>query len=287
VDRVLSSWPADVRARVDATTFHALGRRWGAIASDDAQQPEWDVVIPRRMAELSAELPDAERFDAIVVDEGQDFGALWWPALLSSYRDRTTGRLAVFSDATQQVFGREGSADLGLPVLGLDENLRNSGPISQAVNLLMPQSMAVLGGYGPAIRFVPCSPDDAIEQADAEADTLLVDGWPAAEVALLTTYHRHPMQVELVGNHGRDGYWDAFWDTDQFFYGTVPGFKGLERPAIVLAVNGFRDEATARETLLVGLSRARDRLVVCGDPDQLRMVGGKQLVKKLRAAPEA
>ena len=51
----------------------------------------------------------------------------------------------------------------------------------------------------------------------------------------------------------------------------------------MLAVDGFRDAATAKETLLVGLSRARDQLVVCGDPDLLRQVGGKQLVKKLRA----
>ena len=61
----------------------------------------------------------------------------------------------------------------------------------------------------------------------------------------------------------------------------MPGFKGLERPAVVLAIDGFRDDATARETLLVGMSRARDQLVVCGDPDELRRVGGKELAKKL------
>lgn len=72
---------------------------------------------------------------------------------------------------------------------------------------------------------------------------------------------------------------------DQFFYATVPGFKGLERPAIVLAVDGFRDEAIARETLLVGMSRARDQLVVCGDPEEIRKAGGKELLKKLRRAP--
>ncbi len=37
-------------------------------------------------------------------------------------------------------------------------------------------------------------------------------------------------------------YWDSFWDADDAFYGHVLGFKGLERPAIVLAVNGFREE---------------------------------------------
>jgi hypothetical protein len=235
------------------------------------------------MAELAAGLPDDARYDAIVVDEGQDFGDLWWPPLFAAYRDQEKGHLAVFSDGAQQVFGREGSDSLDLPPLTLDENLRNSGPISDAVNLLMPESMAVRGGYGPTIRFVACSSDDAIECADEEAERLLAEGWPPSEVALLTTQHRHPMQVELVENHGRDGYWDEYWDSDQFFYATVPGFKGLERPAIVLAVDGFRDAATAKETLLVGLSRARDQLVVCGDPDLLRQVGGKQLLKKLRA----
>jgi hypothetical protein len=281
VERLVAAWPEDLRGRVDVTTFHALGFRWGAVASESAKQPEWDVEIPQRMAELAADLGDDARYDAIVVDEGQDFGDLWWPALFAAYRDGASGHLAVFSDATQQVFGREGADDLGLPELTLDENLRNSGPISATVNLLMPESMTVLGGQGPAVRFVACSSDDAVAAADDEAEKLLDAGWSPVELALLTTHHRHPVQVELVETHGREGYWDTLWDGDQFFYATVPGFKGLERPAIVLAVDGFRDDATARETLLVGLSRARDQLVVCGDPEVLTRVGGKELVKRL------
>ena len=282
VERLVAAWPDDVRARIDVTTFHALGFRWGAVASDGAQQPEWDVEIPARMASLAAALDDEARYDAIVVDEGQDFGALWWEPLLAAYRAGGSGHLAVFSDAAQQVFGREGSDELGLPELVLDDNLRNSGPISAAVNLLMPEEMTVLGGHGPAVRYVECSSEDAVGVADGEAERLLEEGWAQSELALLTTHHRHPVQIELVDAHGREGYWDALWDGDQFFYATVPGFKGLERPAIVLAVDGFRDEATARETLLVGMSRARDQLVVCGDSEVLRRVGGKELVKKLQ-----
>ena len=37
------------------------------------------------MAELASGLSASERFDAIVVDEGQDFGASWWPALFAAY----------------------------------------------------------------------------------------------------------------------------------------------------------------------------------------------------------
>ncbi len=282
VDRVVRTWPPEVRDRVSVVTFHGLGHSWGAVASDGATQSEWDETIPRRMAELAADLADADRFDAVVVDEGQDFGASWWPALLAAFRDAGSGRLAVFSDAAQRVFGRDGVVDLGIPVLPLDENLRSSGPIGEAVNALLATSMAIRGGYGPAVRFVQCEPGDAVATADAEADRLIERGWPHADVALLTTHHRHPVQVELVGTHQRDGYWDAFWDDSQFFYSTVAGFKGLERPAVVLAVDGFRDVDTARETLLVGMSRARDLLVVCGDQDELRRVGGKVFAKRLK-----
>ena len=281
VERVVAGWPDDVRDRVRVTTFHALGSGWGAVAPEGATQSDWDEVIPARMADLVASLPAEERFDAIVVDEAQDFGATWWPVLLATYADPVTGRLAVFSDGAQQVFGRAGVVELDLPSVPLDENLRNSGPIAETVNTVLPASLRVVGGYGPDVRFVPCSSDAAIGVADEQTELLLAEGWSHVDIALLTTQHRHPMQVELVETHGRDGYWDAFWDESQFFYSTVPGFKGLERPAVVLAVDGFRDAETARETLTVGMSRARDLLVVCGDPDVLRHVGGKQLVKRL------
>jgi UvrD-like helicase family protein len=80
---------------------------------------------------------------------------------------------------------------------------------------------------------------------------------------------------------GQDAYWATFWDDEDLFYGHVLGFKGLERPAVVLAVNGFRDEARAREMLYVGLSRSRDLLVVCGDLDLIRRVGGEAVARRL------
>ncbi len=53
----------------------------------------------------------------------------------------------------------------------------------------------------------------------------------------------------------------------------------------MLAVNGFRDAARAREMPYVGLSRTRDLLVVCGDLDLIREVGGDAVVHRLLASP--
>ncbi|MEI6621031.1 MAG: ATP-binding domain-containing protein [Actinomycetes bacterium] len=102
---------------------------------------------------------------------------------------------------------------------------------------------------------------------------LLENGWEPLHVALLTTCHRHPVQVEQQRG-GQDSYWSTFWTGHDMFYGTVMGFKGLERPAVVLAIDGFHDGIDPDEVLYCGMSRARDLLIVGGSrrpmPPQLR-----------------
>jgi superfamily I DNA/RNA helicase len=135
------------------------------------------------------------------------------------------------------------------------------------------------------VRFVPCTADDAVSTADDQVERLLdVDGWPPGAVALLTTDHRHPVQRDMVERYGWDAYWDEFFVGDDVFYGHVLGFKGLERPVVVLAVNGFKQPERAREMLYVGLSRARTQLVVCGDLDEILVVGGEGVRKRLERA---
>ncbi len=226
------------------------------------------------MLDLARRLDDVGRFDALVVDEAQDFLASWWEPLLAAQRDPRAARIAVFTDEQQRIFDREGGADLGLVPLELSENLRNTRQIGAVFVPLASPAPKLLGGAGPPVRFVAATDESAIDVASEVAVDLLGDGWLARDVVLLTTQHRHDEQINRVELLGREGYWDSFWDEDDMFFSTVAGFKGLERPAVVLAVDGFRDPATARETLYVGLSRARDLLVVVADPATLRGVGG-------------
>jgi len=261
-------------------TFHNLGVGWGAAPGrvDDPTYYEHD--LPQEMALLAAHLSEGERFDAFVVDEAQDFADAWWPPLIAGLHDRERGGIYAFSDEGQRVFARFGRPPVELAPIWLDENLRNTKQIASTFGSLTPAQMRYRGGDGVPVRFVPCAGDDAVAAADDEAVALLEEGWAAADVALLTTGHRHPVQVERQ-LRGQDDYWDSYWAGDDVFYGHVLGFKGLERPAVVLAVNGFRDEDRAREMLYVGLSRARDLLVVCGDPAFLREFGGDGVARRL------
>ncbi|GAA0629016.1 hypothetical protein GCM10009547_35820 [Sporichthya brevicatena] len=270
-------------------TFHGLGKKWGGPDGADDDSDFWEHRLPTEMVELAYALPPGERFDAFVIDEAQDFADTWWPALLAGLRDEENGGLYVFADDGQRVFARQGTPPVPLVPVLLEENLRNTVPIAESFGPLAPMRMRYRGGPGGPVEFLECSTDDVLGMADDAVESLLDEGWSPANIALLTTGRRHPEQTERQAR-GQDTYWESFWDAEQVFYGHVLGFKGLERAAVVLAVNGFggdeRDER-AREKLYVGLSRARDRLIVCGDPAVIAAVGGEGLVARLRRSARA
>ncbi len=264
-------------------TFHALGVGWGASGGRIDDSEYFEHRLPEMMTALARHLGPSDRFDAFVVDEAQDFADTWWQPLVAGLRDGASGGLYVFADEGQRVFARQGRPPVELAPIQLVENLRNTKRIAQTFGSLTPTQMRYRGGEGVPVKFVQCAAEEAIGTADDEAVALLDQEWPPEHVALLTTGHRHPEQVARQAA-GADAYWDSYWSGEDVFYGHVLGFKGLERPAVILAVDGFRDESRAREMLYVGLSRARDHLVVCGDIEMIRRVGGEGVVRRLTAA---
>ncbi|BBY17716.1 nuclease-related domain-containing DEAD/DEAH box helicase [Mycolicibacterium litorale] len=285
LERVAATWPRRQQPAY-VGEFHALGVQWGAPEGpDEALRTEetvkfWEHDLPLHMADLAAQLEPGHRFDSIVVDEAQDFADAWWDPLLAALRDPVDGGLYVFTDEGQRVFNRVGSPPVPLAPLILDHNLRNTRQIANAFQPLVDHPMRFLGGEGPAVTFVACSRDEAMDAGDDQIDLLLDEGWRPEDLALLTTGSRHPEQAERQKD-GHSAYWDSFWDTDQVFYGHVLGFKGLERRCVVLVVNEEGEFERSRERLYVGLSRARDQLVVCGDADFIREVGGPDLARRL------
>ncbi len=261
-------------------TFHAFGQQWGAAEGDRTDSEFWEEQLPAEMAELAAALPDKHKYDAVIVDEAQDFADSWWTPVLRALRDEEEGGLFVYSDENQRIFARFGRPPVALVPLVLDHNLRNTKQIHESFGPLAPSRMYSRGGDGPAVRFVGSPQDDALEAADDAVDALLEAGWEPRNVALLTTGHRHPVQVERTDFHDQEGYWRTYWD-DDVFYGHVLGCKGLERRAVVLCLNEDGSRDRARERLYVGMSRATDELVVVGDPETVRRVAGDEVARKL------
>ena len=275
--RVATFEPKDRPAYVG--TFHGLGEAWGAPLAGDDGSNFWEKELPDLMVELATALPEGKRFDAIVIDEAQDFADTWWPAVFAALK-HDDGGLYVFSDEGQQVFSRFAGGPSDLVPLILDQNLRNTRQISETFSAMVPIRMKAGTTDGPAVRLESCRYDQALERADDVVDELLEQGWKPSDIAVLATGPRHPEQTNRQAD-GQSAYWDSFWDDEQVFYGHVLGFKGLDHSVIVLAVNERPGRERAKERLYVGLSRARNLLVVCGDPQHLKDVGGPSMLKKM------
>jgi hypothetical protein len=275
--REVASWPRHQRPAY-VGTYEDLGRSWGAPTGTREQSEFWERELPERMAELAGDLEDVDRFDAFIVDEAQDFAQSWWTPLLRALRDEEDGGLYVYSDENQRIFARFGRPPVPLVPLVLDHNLRNTRQIHEAFGPLAPTRMTALGGDGVAVHFLPS--DEPVSTADSAIEILLEAGWHPGNIALLTTGSRHPVQIELTETEGQLGYWRSYWD-DDVFYGHVLGCKGLERPAVVLCVNESAPKDRSREKLYVGMSRATDQLIVVGDPDVVREIGGPTVAARL------
>lgn len=280
--RVVSGWPHRQRPAY-VGSFAELGRSWSAPDGDRTDSDFWEVQLPQRMTELAAELDPNHRFDSIIVDEAQDFADSWWAPLLGALKDEEQGGLFVYSDENQRIFARFGRPPVPLVPLVLDHNLRNTKQIHAAFGPLAPSRMYARGGDGPSVRFVEATdPDDALGKADDEIERLLDDGWRPENVMLLTTGHRHPVQIERTGeDDDQEKYWRTYWEDDDVFFGHVLGCKGLERRAVVLCVNDSQVRERSRERLYVGMSRATDELVVVGDPEMIREMGGDAVARQL------
>lgn len=261
-------------------TFEDLGQSWGIEAAGRDDSDFWERRLPEEMAEAALGLPDGKKFDAIIVDEAQDFAESWWTPILRALRDQETGGLYVYSDEQQRVFPRYGRPPVRLVPLVLDHNLRNTRQIARCFEPLAPTGLSARGGEGPEVEFIPATGRDAVEAADDAVDSLFDDGWQAGDIALLTTGRRHPVQKERQEELGARAYWDTL-DEDDVFYGHVLGFKGLERRVVVLCVNESEPRDRAAERVYVGMSRATDLLIVVGDPDLIASTGGPEVAGRL------
>ena len=157
--------------------------------------------------------------------------------------------------------------------LRLTENLRNSQQIAHAVSKFVKRPTTARGPFAFDIEYVECGEEGVFEKADDVVEQLTdKDFWHPGEIALLTTKRRHPEHVRQADGD-RLAHWATLWTKEDVFYCTVGGFKGLERAVVVLAVDGFHDDTQSQDVLYVGMSRARDKLVVVAEP---------KLIKKLK-----
>ena len=110
-NRPLADFLAKGADGYSVTNFHRLcyelcqaaGVPFEVPAQSREQRGFWDEEAPLLLLQALESRPD-ELFDAVVVDDGQDFRLDWWPAVEGLLREPGTSRLAVFFDPNQNIY---------------------------------------------------------------------------------------------------------------------------------------------------------------------------------------
>ena len=255
---------------IDATTFHQLCVQLAKEAGVELPpeeagpgSPYFEHRLPEALAEAATRL--GPRYDAIVVDEAQDFREWWWPALLSLHTDPDAGLLYVFADDNQNLYGGAlpvGEEDTVGPI---SLNLRNTKQIGEFVSVFYKgeQEPIARGPEGEPVEILGYGGEDDLEHLLAVVLRNLVEEEhvPLEDIVVLTPSGTGKSRLRRTGTV--DGYrLSETVEPGTVLATSVHAFKGLERPVVILAELGDKHLEDLRHYLYVGGSRARNHLVV-------------------------
>lgn len=272
-------WPSDDHEyHLVALHYHELARRLCARGGIPFLEPFgsespaettrfYREEAPELMLQALDRVPD--RFDAVIVDEAQDFSVEWWVSLHAMLANPDQGILYAFYDDNQRIYQQ----NVHIPIEGepyvLNENIRNTRQIFELFSGYYHGSEppVCLGPDGPAVEHVPLGDTDLPTALRLTFDHLFEEERiPISDVVVLTPVRRESALNALV----KVGKWQLSWDRmgsqpDRVQVSTIHAFKGLEKPVVILTELDRVHPSNAEQLLYVGLSRARSHLIVLGE----------------------
>ena len=264
--------------KVDACHFHSLawrsfkglGRAFEPPTEPDAARDWWEQEAPLVMLE-AVEAGKLERYDAVIVDEGQDFKPAWIELLDELLRDRDQGRFVVFHDSSQDLFGRGAEQPFRYR---LRFNLRNTQRITEAVQRLGQVEMLPhpRSPEGDSISVHNVSrPGKVIRELEGLIGRLVErEGVRADRIAILSPHTRkHSALADVKSLAGIELADDPLDRDARLLHTTIRSFKGLESDVLVMIDIDPEDENCSRLDRYVAASRARQVLHVFGKGDWL------------------
>lgn len=257
---------------VTIATFHSLcistARSAGLEIPTSPESKWWISDAPILLME-GAEASGLN-FDAVVVDEGQDFSGSWFEALEAICSSENTSPFYIFADENQKLWDRDWVPDAQRLRLDLTTNCRNSRPISMRVAAISGSQLDDLGVDGPAAKWTDLtSRRDAPRVVQRTVERLLGAGFGREDIVVLCespwlVKRLREMAVADTGfcELGRTGVATE----------TIGRFKGLEALAVVVVLDAD-DPGVPDRSAYVGFSRARSLLHVVASPSRKPLVG--------------
>jgi Nuclease-related domain/UvrD-like helicase C-terminal domain/AAA domain len=224
---------------------------------------------------FAAELPEALmdaiaatdlRFDAVIVDEGQDFEALWWLSIQELLKDPGEGPQYIFYDDNQRLYSTRFDFPIKEDPLLLCENCRNTQKIHvEIMKFYVGQSEPLsIGPEGRKPVEIQVASDSAERSAVENIVKALLnqENVPAESIVILTPKAQGKSKWREGDKlAGLPLSWKTSTTNRAIACATIHSFKGLESPVVILTEMTEPDSDRLRQLSYVGCSRAKSHLV--------------------------
>jgi hypothetical protein len=259
----------------EVASFHQFcDRRLRAAGEQiDYRQPDAFGRLEERSALLP--VPPEERFDELVVDEGQDFEPSWKDTLQRWLRPQ--GRMWWLEDPLQRLYDRSAVQLPEFVTLRAEANYRSPRDVLGYLNRLLapdPPIEAASPIAGGDVEFLTYTDAGSLVAATGRAVTrALHSGFRVADTVLVTYCGRERSTLrsfDRIGPHrlkSWQGRYDLFgrpeFSDGELLIETVYRFKGQSAPCVILTEVDFESfDEPARRRLFVGFTRASMKLLV-------------------------
>lgn len=235
----------------------------------------FEEILPELLMQAFERLPD-ERYDAIIVDEGQDFLPLWWMAVESGLNP--AGVFRIFYDNNQRVYASaiKLPEDVDLVPIRLTLNLRNTRRIHELVRQQYSgHEIEHVGPEGVEVLWIKADTPSMLAQRISDCVTRLnsLERVPCGDMAVLVATEKAIQNIAPGNRLGTLHTAVCDEDTeDRIIVDSIRRFKGLERPVVVIAATP--DTVIDTELPYVALSRARTHLIIAGTDKVLNRMRG-------------
>lgn len=264
-------------SRIECTTFHSLARHlinesdpgwWesNSTTSDDF----WNVEVPLKLLDIP--INSAGRYDAIIVDEGQDFKKTWYETLETLLLNPSKGRFVVFYDDLQDIFGHWNDLPWGTSNVArkvLSKNCRNTKSIT---GFLCKAHSCGMTAYerSPAgekvIERTASSIKEEQRQLLSDIKELIAGGIFPGQIVLIINQPRQDSclaDLHQIGNHKLEAIGRTYHDrSNAIRYTNIRLFKGLEADVVYLLGLPAKQSANAGIQVYTQGSRAQTLLYV-------------------------
>jgi nuclease-like protein/type III restriction/modification enzyme restriction subunit len=280
-NKTLAKWisdsiPDEYRELITVKHFHGLCAEWVRKAGMSFSPPSSDAEQFWR-DEAADQLMDAidmvpEKFDAVIVDEGQDFYPNWWMPLEMINSAGDEGAMYVFYDPRQNLYvDQEGS----LPALGepfnLPTNCRNTRLIAAKCSEILEVDILTREeapqGEAPTVVKLD-SAYDIKKRVERYITEWVKNGkLKPSQVAILSPSVKQRTSLKgaesLCGLSITDDI-DKWRENKGVLFSTVKSFKGLEADAVILI--------DVPEEIDSSFFKAADHYVACSRAKHLLVV---------------